>query len=159
MPHRDTTGTEKSPKRGHCVWVTQRNQVPRVSKSPAVSVFALKGFCTPIGLDPNLCMAFSSHHSTITTQLPQEAKQRKGHRWLPLWKVQEDESEILRSCAFQEDFKIRVLFVKIVKKTNKKKTSRVHWKHYRTCRMWCVNRKQFCCFREWFFFKPTILTL
>lgn len=39
-----------------------------------------------------------SHSLRITTQLPQETKQREGHRRLPLWEIQEDEPKILIPC-------------------------------------------------------------
>lgn len=112
--HRGTTGTEKSPKQGHCVWVTQRNRVLRVSESSAsVALMALK-----LGVYKSIqfltLRGYSALHSTISTQSSQATKQWKSHRWLPLWEVQEDESKILKSsfCFLKMTLNSAYCFVK-----------------------------------------------
>lgn len=107
MHHRDTTGTEKNLKQGHCEWETQRNQVQRVRDyvSQSLCLFGITGsIWNIVSLNiikaAHLSITFFFLHSIITTQLPQASKQRKGHRWLPLWEVQEDEPKILKSWIF-----------------------------------------------------------
>lgn len=97
--HRGTTDTEKSPKRDRCVWETQRNQVQKVRRCNA-SVFNCRLISSAL-VSMNSLTTFLKPiiwlHSVVSAKLPQTPKQRKGHRWLPLREVQEDESTILRS--------------------------------------------------------------
>lgn len=93
MHHRGTTDTEKSPKQGRCVWETQRNQGQRVRSY----IHIAKIFY--VSMTPTAPTTFW-FHSIIAIHLSQTSQQWKGHRWLPLWEVQEDEPKILKSWIF-----------------------------------------------------------
>lgn len=112
--HRGTTGTEKSPRQGHCVWVTQRNQVLRVSESSAsVALMALKLgvyksiqflilsglFCTPQHhLHPIIASGQTTKKPPMTTIM------RSSRRW-----IEDIEEQFLFS---EDDIKFSVLFCK-----------------------------------------------
>lgn len=122
MPHKDTTGTEKSLKWGHCVWVTQRNRVLRVSKSPAVSVALLKGFCTLIELVPNISLHITAPSPPNYRKRPNNEKATDDYHYEKFKKMNRRYWGAV--LVFQSDFK--TLFVKIVIK----KTLFGHCEHY-----------------------------
>lgn len=102
---RGTTDTEKSPKHGRCVWETLRNQLQKVRncgatyRSVILHVRILLKSVLRVKTWFKLISGFSLY-SILPTQPPQTPQQWKGHRWLPLWEVQEDESKILKSWMF-----------------------------------------------------------
>lgn len=102
---RGTTDTEKSPKHGRYVWETLRNQLQKVRncgathRSVMLHVGILLKSVLRIKTGFKLIFGFSLY-SILSTQSPQTPQQWKGHRWLPLWEVQEDESKILNSWMF-----------------------------------------------------------